>query len=158
MTAPRGVAVFALLVTNCAPSGLAFLDCDYDSGEALAVVDAAVESWPDLVEVVDRLDVQCVEHIDAADRYTAGQAVDPGNAMWRGLINIDPRYNPQFLMAWDPTEVCGSALVHELQHFHLWDADAYCHDADCGWDEGLVGSVVAGQGEIEIAAGCPAFP
>ena len=103
-----------------------------DEGVAEAVA-VAVEHWPEVEEVADRLDVFVVGDaaIRSPARCNSGNQRVAGCLMW---IGSDARRARAYALDSEPLP---AVVLHELQHAHLWadDETRACasHSPDCGW-------------------------
>lgn len=128
----RALAVLMLAFLPACGWGPAVFDCD--DAKAAAGMREAVERWPDVDEVVGRLDVFCVDRFEINSFGYCGRAkasdVD-ACLMWIG----SPMGRARMYVASDtPVD---AAIVHEMQHAHLWEQPGACdtHQPSCGWEE-----------------------
>lgn len=126
----QAIAVLTVCFVGCAWGPTVF-DCD--QAFAVRAMDAAVAQWPDVGDVVDRLDVFCLPRGDVQSYSYCGRA--KANDVDACLMWIGSDLGRARIYIADDAPV-GAALLHELQHAHLWD-DGGCptHEESCGWED-----------------------
>lgn len=106
-----------------------------DVEQALAL---AAEQWPDVRDVVDRMDVFCVDKpsldsVTHCGMSTVRRETMTSCAMWPGT---SPAYRGRMYIL--DTEDAAKHSIHEIHHFRprVWNTDGGCqsHLPSCGWD------------------------
>lgn len=114
-----------MLAVGC--GGTSYRDCPPEAAHAVAVVSS---DWPDVVEVLDRADVVCLD----ADPIDGAPCVYDwyGTTVARGRMRVR-------------ADLAGPCVVHEAMHARLWLRGDECrtHDDACGWDADEIERVTA---------------